>query len=70
MKARECLINSNLRLVVSIARQYRNCGIPFADLIQEGNIGLIRAVDSFNSSFGTRFSTHATNWIRQKIGRA
>lgn len=68
--AREQLISSNLRLVVSIARQYRNCGIPFADLIQEGNVGLIKAVDSFNPSFGTRFSTYATNWIRQKIGRA
>ena len=69
-QAREQLINSNLRLVVSIARKYRNCGIPFADLIQEGNIGLIKATESFNPSFGNRFSTHATNWIRQRIGRA
>ena len=69
-QARENLINSNLRLVVSIARQYRNCGIPFADLIQEGNVGLIKAVDSFDPSLGNRFSTHATNWIRQRIGRA
>ena len=69
-KARQCLINSNLRLVVSIARAYRNCGLPFIDLIQEGNLGLIKAVDSFDPSRGTHFSTHATSWIRQKIGRA
>lgn len=68
--AREKLINSNLRLVVSIARTYRNCGLSFLDLIQEGNIGLIKAVDSYDPNEGNRFSTFATYWIRQKIGRA
>ncbi len=68
--AREKLINSNLRLVISIARTYRNCGLPFLDLIQEGNIGLIKAVDSYDPNEGNRFSTFATYWIRQKIGRA
>lgn len=68
--AREKLINSNLRLVVSVARTYKNCGLSFLDLIQEGNVGLIKAVDSYNPNEGNRFSTFATYWIRQKIGRA
>lgn len=68
--AREKLINSNLRLVVSVARTYTNCGLPFLDLIQEGNVGLIKAVDDYDPNKGNRFSTFATYWIRQKIGRA
>lgn len=68
--AREKLINSNLRLVVSVARTYINCGLPFLDLIQEGNVGLIKAVDDYDPNKGNRFSTFATYWIRQKIGRA
>lgn len=59
-----------MRLVVSIARTYRNCGFPFLDLIQEGNLGLIKAVDTFDPTKGNHFSTYATYWIRQKIGRA
>lgn len=59
-----------MRLVVSIARTYRNCGLSFLDLIQEGNLGLIKAVDTFDPAKGNHFSTYATYWIRQKIGRA
>ena len=69
-EARQIMIESNLRLVVSIARKYRGYGVPLNDLIQEGNIGLIQAVDRFDWRKGTRFSTCATLWIRQAVIRA
>lgn len=68
--AREKMIVSNLKLVVKIAKHYLNRGVPFQDLIEEGNIGLIRAVEKFNVSKGCKFSTYATYWIRQSIERA
>ncbi len=68
--ARKKMIVSNLRLVVKIARHYYNRGLEFSDLIEEGNLGLLRAVDKFDPERGFRFSTYATWWIRQTIERA
>ncbi len=69
-EAREHLIKANTRLVVSIAKRYIGHGVPFADLIQEGNLGLMKAVDKYDYRRGFRFSTYATWWIRQTISRA
>jgi len=70
IQARHKLISSNLALVISVARKYSGCGLPLADLIQEGNLGLIRAIEKFDPQMGYRFSTYAIWWIRQGIMRA
>ena len=70
MEARNEFVNANLRLVISVAKHYIGCGIPFLDLIQEGNVGLMKAVEKFDYTKGYRFSTYGTWWVKQAITRA
>ncbi|HET6425190.1 MAG TPA: RNA polymerase sigma factor RpoD/SigA, partial [Planctomycetaceae bacterium] len=69
-EARDRMVRANLRLVVNIARAYSNKGLPLQDLIEEGNLGLLRAVEGFDPEMNTRFSTYASYWIKQSIKRA
>jgi RNA polymerase primary sigma factor len=69
-EAHKCLIRSNLRLVVSIAKRYENIGLPFLDLVEEGNLGLIKAVEKYDIRKGCKLSTYASWWIKQSIMRA
>jgi RNA polymerase primary sigma factor len=69
-EARARFVRANLRLVIWVARRYRNAGLPLGDLVQEGNLGLMRAVETYDHRKGFTFSTYATWWIRQRIGRA
>ena len=69
-KARDELVLHNMRLVISVARQYQNSGLPLSDLIQEGNVGLVKAADKFDVERVVRFATHAVWWIRQSVTRA
>ena len=70
LEARDWMVRANLRLVVSIARAYNGQGLPLSDLIEEGNLGLLRAVEGFDPTMGTRFSTYGSYWIKQSIKRA
>jgi RNA polymerase primary sigma factor len=70
MEARERMILANLRLVVSVAKRYAGRGMPLADLVEEGNVGLVHAVEKFDPDMNTRFSTYATWWIKQAVRRA
>ena len=69
-EARDELVIHNMRLVISVARRYQSRGMPLSDLIQEGNVGLVKAADKFDSTRGVRFATHAVWWIRQSVTRA
>lgn len=70
MQARRVMVRSNLRLVINIAKQYSHYGVPLLDLIEEGNLGLMKAVSKFDPKLGYRFSTYATWWIKQHVTRA
>ncbi len=70
VRARDRMVRANLRLVVNIARSYTGKGLSLQDLIEEGNLGLLRAVEGFDPAMGTRFSTYASYWIKQSIKRA
>lgn len=67
--AKSKLVEHNLRLVISLAKRYTGCGIPFLDLVQEGNLGLMQAAEKFDADRGCRFSTYATWWVRQAINK-